>query len=117
MNQDPHRAFVDDGIELFLLGGGSVRGKIVKGEDLAIIFSELSFCSGEDELYLFIGVVVVVVVGDVVLEEVSELLEFLAVIGSLRREDPVFPFWRFLEVIVNALLSGNCPDQQQKYHR
>ena len=82
-----------------------------------MVFSELCFCSGDDALYLFVGVVIVVVMGDIVLDKMAELPEFLAVIGGLRGKHAVFPFGGFGEVIVNTLLPGDFPDQQQKYHR
>jgi hypothetical protein len=83
MDEDAHGALIDDGIEILLLRSGSLRGEIIKGQELGIVFLELGFCSGDDELYLFVGVVIVIVVGDVVLDEVAEFLEFLAVIGGL----------------------------------
>jgi hypothetical protein len=48
------------------------------------------------ELDLFVGVVIVIIVGDVFWTKVAELLEFLAVIGGFGGEDAVFPFrWFF----------------------
>jgi hypothetical protein len=117
VDEDAHRAFIDDRIEVFLLCSGCLRGEVIEREELGIIVFELGFCFGQDELYLLVGVVIVIVVGDVVLDEMAELPEFLAVIRGFGGEGAVFPFRRFLEVIVNTYLPGGHPDHQQKYYR
>jgi hypothetical protein len=117
MDEDAHGTLIHDRIEVFLLCSGCLRGEVIEGEELGIILFELGFCFGEDELYLLVGVVIVIVVGDVVLDEMAELPEFLAVIGGFGGEGAVFPFRWFLEVIVNAYLPGGRPDHQQKHYR
>lgn len=117
MNEDAHGTFVDDRVELFFLGGCGILGKVIKGEEAGIVFAELSFGPGDDHPDLLVGVIIIIVVGDIILDEVTELLEFLAVVGGFGGEDAVFPFCRFFQVIVDAYLAGGCPEEQNKYYR
>jgi hypothetical protein len=117
MDEDAHGAFVDDRVEFLFLGGGCIRSKVIKGEEAGIIFAELGFGPGDDHFDLLVRVIVIIIVGDIILDEVTELPEFLAVVGGFGREDAVFPFWRFFEVIVNAYLTGGSPEKQKKYYR
>jgi hypothetical protein len=115
MDEDAHGTFVDDGIELAFLGGGGVEAVIVEGEEPGVVVLEGGFCPGEDHLYLLVGIVVVIVVGDGVLDEAADLFDLFAIVGGFGGEGAVLEPLGVGEGIVHAVLRPECQAKTREY--
>jgi hypothetical protein len=83
MDEDAGGAFIYDGIELSFLGQGGVQCIVIEGQEAGIVVAELSLGPLHDHLQLFVGVEIIVVMGNGVLDETAAFLKFFAVIGFL----------------------------------
>jgi hypothetical protein len=81
MDQDAHGAFIDDGIQLFFLGGGSFETVIIEGEEAGIVVPVLGFGPGDHHVDLYVRVEEVIIMGDGVLYEAAGFFDFLPGVG------------------------------------
>jgi len=106
VDQDAHRTFIDDGVELFFLAGGNVEAIVIEGEEPGIIVPVLCFSPGDHQVELFVGVEVIIVVGDRVLDEAAYFFYLFRIFpGFFGGQRPVLEFGWFFQVIGNPYLS------------
>jgi hypothetical protein len=104
MDEDTHRALIDDGVQFPFLGGCGVETIIIEGQEPGVVVFEGGFGPGEDHLYLFVGVKVVVVMGDGILDEAADLFDLPAVVGGFGGQGAILEFLWFGKGIVHPFL-------------
>src|SRR6202012_4956733 len=113
VDQDAGGTFINDGVELPFLGEGIIQAIVIKGEQAGIVIFEGGLGPGDDRFYLLVGVKIVIVVGDRILDETAAFFELFAIVGFLGGEDPVLKFGGFFQVIVHPKLPG-CSQAEQR---
>src|SRR5258708_2049601 len=112
MDQDAHRAFIDDRVQLFFLGGGGIETIIIEGEEAGVIVPVLRFGPGDHRIQFYVGVKKEIIMGDGILYETAGLFDPFSGIGFFGSQDPVFEFWGLIQVIGYAYLPKNTQGEK-----
>src|SRR5258708_30780693 len=104
MDQDVHRAFIDDRVQLFFLGGGGIETIIIEGEEAGVIVPVLRFGPGDHRIQFYVGVKKEIIMGDGILYETAGVFYPFFGILFFWSEDPCFLFLWVFYVIVYPFL-------------